>query len=67
MRQTRYIVQSLTLMRTVHGTAIKLAADDRSKFPGIAAAVEVAAAHDRALLMLQVSRLGRQIAYEHMG
>ena len=66
VRQTRHIVQSLTLMRTVDGTAIKLAADDRSNYPGIAEAVEVAAAHDHALLMEQVSRLGRQTAYERM-
>jgi len=59
-------IQCLTLSRTVDGTAIRLAARDSAKFPGIAAATELAAAHDRALLLDQVTRLGRQTAYERV-
>ncbi|HEY7800424.1 MAG TPA: Crp/Fnr family transcriptional regulator [Hyphomonadaceae bacterium] len=59
-------VQCLTMVQTVDGAAIRLAARDPVKFPGIAAAVELAAAYDRALLQEQVTRLGRQTAFERM-
>jgi CRP-like cAMP-binding protein len=59
-------VLCLSMVQTVDGGALRLAAQDRHRFPGIAAAVEVAAAHDRALMIEQVIRLGRQTAYERM-
>jgi CRP-like cAMP-binding protein len=59
-------VQCLTMVQTVDGAAIRLAARDPANFPGIAAAVELAAARDRALLLDQVTRLGRQTAYERV-
>jgi CRP-like cAMP-binding protein len=62
----RQQVQCLTAVQTVDGAAIKTAAKDAARFPGIAAAIELAAAHDRALLMEQVTRLGRLTAYERM-
>jgi CRP-like cAMP-binding protein len=66
VRDRQQTIQCLTVSRTVDGTAIRLAARDSRKFPGIAAAVELAAAHDRALLLDQVTRLGRQTAYERV-
>lgn len=60
------LVQCLTMVQAVDGTAIRLAARDPARFPGIAAAAEIAAAHDRALLMEQIARLGRQTAYERV-
>jgi CRP-like cAMP-binding protein len=56
----------LTMAHTVNGAAINLATLDRARFPGIAAAIELAAAHDRALLAEQAVRLGRQTAFERM-
>lgn len=64
--QRRQAVQCVTAVRVIDGAAIKLAASDPARFPGIAAAVELAAAHDRGLLMEQVLRLGRQSAFERM-
>ena len=66
VRQDGSTVQAITLVRTVDGTAIRVAAGEPSKYPGIAEAVALAAAHDRALLMEQVVRLGRQTAHERM-
>ena len=66
VRQQQQVVQCLTMVQTVDGAAVKLAANDRAKFPGLAAATELAAAYDRALLMEQVTRLGRHTAYERM-
>lgn len=66
IRHSHQTVQCLTMVRTVDGAAIRLAARDHAKFPGIAAAVELAAANDRALLLEQVTRLGRQTAYERL-
>lgn len=66
VRHRQQTVQCLTMVQTVDGGAIRLAARDPVKFPGIAAAVELAAAHDRALLLDQVTRLGRQDAYERV-
>lgn len=66
VRHSQQMVQSLTVAQTVSGEAIRLAARDTAKFPGIAAAVELAAALDRALLLQQVTRLGRQTAYERV-
>lgn len=60
------LVQCLTMVQAVDGTAVRLAARDPVKFPGIAAATELAAAQERALMMEQVTRLGRQTAYERM-
>ena len=59
-------VLCLSLVQTVEGTSVRLAANDAQRFPGIAAAVEMAAAQDRALMIEQVIRLGRQTAYERM-
>jgi CRP-like cAMP-binding protein len=56
----------LTMAHTVNGAAIGQAALDRKAFPGIAAAIEMAAAHDRAMLMEQVVRLGRQTAFQRV-
>lgn len=64
--QQQQVVQCLTMVQTVDGSGVKLAARDSAKFPGIAAATELAAAYDRALLMEQVTRLGRHTAYERM-
>jgi CRP-like cAMP-binding protein len=66
VRHRLQTVQCLTMVQTVDGAAIRLAARDPMKFPGIAAAVELAAAHDRAMLLEQVTRLGRQTAYERV-
>jgi CRP-like cAMP-binding protein len=66
IRHQLQTVQCLNMVQTVDGGAIRLAARDPARFPGIAAAVELAAAHDRALLMDQVARLGRQTAFERM-
>jgi len=66
VRQRQQMIQCLTMVQTVDGAAVKLAARDGGKFPGIAAATELAAAHDRALLMEQITRLGRHTAYERM-
>jgi CRP-like cAMP-binding protein len=60
------LVQCVTMVQAVDGTAVRLAARDPARFPGIAAATELAAAQDRALMMEQVTRLGRQTAYERM-
>ena len=57
-------VLCLSMVQTVEGGAIRLAAQDPQRFPGIAAAVQMAAAQDRAMLIEQVIRLGRQTAYE---
>ena len=66
VRQRQQVVQCLTMVQTVDGAAVKLAARDPAKFAGIYAATELAAAYDRALLMEQVTRLGRHTAYERM-
>jgi CRP-like cAMP-binding protein len=60
------LVQCLTMVQAVDGTAIRLAARDPARFPSIAAATELAAAQERALLMEQIARLGRQTAYERV-
>ena len=59
-------VLSLTRVQTVSGGPIRIAARDRGRFPGISAATDMAAAHDRALLMDQVVRLGQQTALERL-
>ncbi len=59
-------VLCLSMVQTVEGGAIRLAAQDPQRFPGIAVAVEMAAAQDRALMIEQVIRLGRHTAYERM-
>ncbi len=64
VRLQHQTVQCLTMVQTVDGAAVKAAAKEPAKFPGIAAAVELAAACDHALLMEQVTRLGRHTAYE---
>ena len=66
VRHRGQTVHSLTMVHTVDGGAIRLAARDPATFPGIAAAVELAAAHDRALLLEQATRLGRQTAFERV-
>jgi CRP-like cAMP-binding protein len=60
------VVQCLTMVQLVDGATIRVAGRDSARFPGIAAAIELAAAYDRALLMEQVTRLGRHTAYERM-
>lgn len=66
VRQRRQSVQCLTVVQTVDGSAVRIAARDTQKFPGIVAAVKLAAAHDRGLLLEQVTRLGRQTAIERV-
>jgi CRP-like cAMP-binding protein len=56
----------LNQVQTVDGSAVRSASRDPDRFPGIAAAVELAAAKDRMLLIEQVIRLGRQTAYERI-
>jgi CRP-like cAMP-binding protein len=65
VRHGQQTIQCLTSVQTVDGEAIKLVVD-RGDLPGISAAVELAAAYDRALLMEQVMRLGRLTAYERV-
>lgn len=65
VRHRQQLVQCLSQVRAVDGLAVRQA-NDPVKFPGIAAAIEVAAAHDRALLMNHAARLGRQSAYERV-
>jgi CRP-like cAMP-binding protein len=65
VRHGQQVIQSLTIVQAVDGGVVKVAARDPN-FPGIAAATELAAAYDRALLMEQVTRLGRHTAYERM-
>jgi CRP-like cAMP-binding protein len=65
VRQQQTVI-CLSMVQTVEGAAIRLASQDPVRFPGIAAAVEMAAAQERALMIEQVIRLGRQTAYERM-
>jgi CRP-like cAMP-binding protein len=62
----QHTVLCLSMVQTVEGGAIRLAAQHPQRFPGINAAVEMAAAQDRALMIEQIIRLGRQTAYERM-
>jgi CRP-like cAMP-binding protein len=66
VRDRIHSVHCITTVRAVDGGAIRLAAREVARFPGISAAVELAAAHDRALLLEHVTRLGRQSAYERI-
>lgn len=60
------IIQCLTMVQAVNGMAVTLAMRDRTMWPGVATALEQAAAQDHAFLFDHVSRLGRQSAYERM-
>lgn len=66
VRHSGQTVQCLTVVQTVDGSAVRLAARNITRYPGIAAAVDLAAASDRALLLNQVTRLGRQTAHERV-
>lgn len=62
----RQAIACITVVQAVDGEAIRNAARDPIGFPGIAAAVAMAAAQERAFLMEHVVRLGRQTAYERV-
>ena len=66
IRHDGHVVHGLTIVQVVDGSAVRMAARDASRHPGIAAAVERAAQQERSFLNMQITRLGRQNAHERM-
>jgi CRP-like cAMP-binding protein len=59
-------ISALTPMRTIEAPEIAVAWRDRERVPGIAQALDHAAAEDEHFLFAQIMRLGRQTAYERV-
>jgi CRP-like cAMP-binding protein len=59
-------VVALSSMRTAEAPEITVAWQDRVRVPGLAAALDLAAAEDEFFLINHITRLGRQTAYERM-
>jgi CRP-like cAMP-binding protein len=59
-------VLALTAMRTVEAPEIAVAWRDRGRVPALSAALDLAAAEEEFFLIGQVTRLGRQNAYERI-
>lgn len=57
---------ALTALRTVEAAEIAVAWRERERVPGLAAALDLAAAEDEAFTLGQIVRLGRQTAYERI-
>jgi len=62
----KQVIACITMVQAVDGEAIRGASRDPLRYPGIATAVAKAAVEERAILMEQVVRLGRQTAYERV-
>jgi CRP-like cAMP-binding protein len=59
-------VLSLTTMQTIEVPEIAIALRDHARVPGLSAALNMAAAEEEYFLISQITRLGRQTAYERL-
>lgn len=66
LRAPQHHHHPLTPLLTLNGQSLHTAAREISEAPGLALALERAAALDQSLLISQIARLGRQTAFERM-